>query len=79
MRYYNDQMMLLDFERNAQQIVNPEGKDVISASGISLGVASRDLTYETNSSADTVAFIQDNELWEYSRGCGKAVPRIFLP
>ncbi len=76
MRYYNDQMMLLDFERNAQQIVNPEGKGVISASGISLGVASRDLTYQTNSSADTVAFIQDNELWEYSEGAEK-LSRVF--
>ncbi len=75
LRYYNGRIMLLNFNRDAEQIFNG-GRGSISASGINLGVAGRDIQYMTNETSDTVAFVQDNELWEYNDSAEK-LTRVF--
>ena len=67
LRYYNGAMHMLNFERNAQQIFNPTSKTSFTSTGVNLGVASRTVPFYTNSLNDIVVFIQDNELYEYSR------------
>lgn len=72
MRYTESRIMLLDFERSAAQIFNPN-LPVISDSGLLLGVRSRDVSYMTNEEASVVAFVQEGELWTYTPENGKFV------
>ena len=76
LRYYNAKMMLLNFTRKALQIMNPESGAHVTTAGVNLGVAERDVTYVTNETSDVVAFIQDNELWEFSQS-GEKLSRVF--
>ena len=76
LRYYNGRMMLLNFTRSARQIVDPGRPDIITTAGINLGVADRDIVFRTNETGDTVVFIEDGELWEYTLSGGK-LARIF--
>ncbi len=71
LRYYNGKMHMLNFERNAQQVFNPESKISFNSNGVNLGVASRDVPFYANSTNDVVVFIQDNELYEYSKKAGR--------
>lgn len=72
MRYTESRIMLLDFERSAGQIFNPN-LPVISDSGLLLGVRDRDVSYMTNEEASVVAFVQEGELWTYAPETGKFV------
>lgn len=72
MRYTESRIMLLDFERSAGQIFNPN-LPVISDSGLLLGVRDRDVSYMTNEEATVVAFVQEGELWTYAPETGKFV------
>lgn len=72
MRYTEERIMLLDFERSASQIFNPN-LPVISDSGLLLGVRDRDVVYMTNEEASMTAFVQAGELWTYAPETGKFV------
>ena len=76
LRYYNARMMLLNFNRSAQQVFEGTSDGAVSASGINVGVADRDIQYRTNETSDTVAFVQDHELWEYN-GPSEKLARVF--
>lgn len=65
-RKYLNEMYLLDYERNAEQIFDGS-KKVLDENGILLGLASTDVVYETNSEGDIVSFVQDRELWNYNK------------
>ncbi len=71
LRYYNGKMMMLDFTRNAQQIYHGTSKKAITTTGVNLGVAGSDITYQTNDDGTAVAFVQDGELWEYSQSANR--------
>lgn len=75
MRYSKSRVMLLDFERNAQQIFDGE-LDVLTSQGINLGVVNKDISYVSNQNADIIAFVQEGALWSYNRSANKAA-RIF--
>lgn len=75
LRYSDGQMRLLDFERSAQQVFNGE-QNVVTSEGILIGVAARDTTYKANEDGHVVAFVQQGELWSYSKEANKIV-RIF--
>lgn len=75
LRYSDGQMRLLDFERSAQQVFNGE-QNVVTSEGILIGVADRDITYKANEDGHVVAFVQQGELWSYSKEANKIV-RIF--
>ncbi|MBE5996264.1 MAG: hypothetical protein E7240_02775 [Lachnospiraceae bacterium] len=70
MRYYNSRIMLLDFERQALQTYNGTAGQ-ISASGVNLGVSTRDVQYASNESGNIVAFVQDGALWEFNGSAEK--------
>ncbi len=72
MRYYQSRIMLLDFERNVQQIytANPVS---ITTKGIDVGIADKDLEFLTNDSNTIVVFDQAGELWSYNSNADKLV------
>jgi len=75
MRYSQARVMLIDFERSAQQIFDGE-LPVLTSQGINLGVVDKDIQYLANQNADIIAFVQAGELWSYNRSANKAT-RIF--
>ena len=72
MRYFQSRIMLIDFERDTQQIFDEQGT-TLSTKGIELGIASKDLEYEINSSSNIAAFVQAGELWSYNTSIDKLV------
>ena len=70
MRYYQSRIMLLDFERNAQQVYTANAAS-ITTKGIDVGVANKTIPFETNESNTSVAFVQAGELWSYNSGSDK--------
>lgn len=75
MRYTETRIMLLDFERSAQQVFNAEAS-VVSDKGLLLGVRDKDVQYMVNDDATVAAFVQQGDLWSYSPENGKIV-KIF--
>ena len=72
MRYYNDRIMLLDFNRKAIQVYDGSTGS-ISANGVFLGVETRGIQYKTNADSSIVAFVNDDTLWEYNENAQKLV------
>lgn len=72
MRYYQSRIMLIDFERNTQQVFDGVGAP-LSTKGIELGIASKSLEYEVNDSSSIAVFVQTGELWSYNRSIDKLV------
>lgn len=75
MRESNGEIILLDFERSAQQIFDPE-LGVLTKSGINLGVTGEDTEYVTNTAGDIAAFVVNGDLWCYNRSANKTI-RVF--
>lgn len=72
MRYYQSRIMLLDFERDTQQVFDGIGEP-LSTKGIELGIASKSLEYKVNESSNIAAFVQTGELWSYNFSIDKLV------
>lgn len=72
MRYYQSRIMLIDFERNTQQVFDGIG-DPLSTKGIELGIAGKELEYKVNDSSSIAAFVQTGELWSYNFSIDKLV------
>lgn len=75
LRSSQGQIMLLDFERSAEQIFDGN-LPVLTDTGLNLGVTGRDVQYVTNQNADIVAFTSCGDLWVYDRSANK-VTRVF--
>lgn len=75
MRYMESRIRLLDFERSAQQVFDPD-LPVISSDGLLLGVRDKDISYMTNEDGSVVVFSQQGDLWSYSPENSKIV-KIF--
>lgn len=73
LRYYNGKMMLLNYNRKALQCYDGSSRAALNANGVVLGVAEKDVQYLSNDTSDTVAFVQDNALWEYNNPAQKLV------
>lgn len=58
-------LYLLNYDRTMEQLFDGS-KNVLSSSGISLGITSSDVDYEVNADGTIVAFVQANELWNYN-------------
>lgn len=70
MRYTQERVRLLNFERSAVEIFNPETQ-VLTSDGVDLGIASKDVSYVTNQNGEILAFVQAGDLWTYNRLAGK--------
>lgn len=67
MRYAESRVMLLDFERDTNQIFDPQDS-VLVANGIRLGISSRDITYKSDPEKKFFGFVQEGALWLYQTG-----------
>lgn len=70
MRKGAERIVLLDFERSAEQLFDPQ-LPVLTSSGISLGINGLNVEYQTNVARDIAAFIVNGDLWSYNRSAGK--------
>ena len=70
LRYTETRIMLLDFERSAQQVFD-ENSIHISDAGLLLGVRDKNVSYVMNENAGVVVFVQQGDLWSYSPDDGK--------
>ena len=72
LRYFNSEIMLVDFTRTALQEFDPD-LGQITTSGVDLGVSTRDVSFSSNEASDIVAFVQDDGLWTYNSSVNKVV------
>ena len=70
MRYLENRIRLLDFQRSASQVFDGT-LPVYTDDGIILGVRDKNVEYMMNDSATVLAFVQEGDLWAYSPGNGK--------
>lgn len=75
MRYTDTRIHLLDFERSANQIFDPN-LPVISEEGLLLGIRDKEVSYMTNEDNSIIAFTQQGDLWSFTPENGKTV-KIF--
>lgn len=64
-RYGNNRMYLLNYERTMNEIFRGES-DRIKADSIALGICSQDVEYMANEKGSVTAFVQEGELWSYN-------------
>lgn len=64
-RYTNDRMYLLNYNRTMNQIFRGENNSFYD-NYIQLGVRDGDIQYKTNESGNIVCFVQEGELWSYN-------------
>ena len=65
-RFLNDKLYLLNFDRSMEQVFDPTGQ-VLSKDGIIIGIASPDMEYDGSSDGRYTAFVQERVLWIYDR------------
>lgn len=65
-RFWNDKVFLLDYEREMNQVFDGN-KKALDGDGILLGIAPADVEYVTNASGTIVSFVQNRELWNYNK------------
>ena len=70
LRYADEVVMLLDFERTTDEVFDPDN-GVITDSGIDLGITQNDISFASDSNHNYFAFEQSGELWSYDVQSGK--------
>ncbi len=70
LRYADEAMMLLDFERSTNEIFNPDN-GVILENGINFGICGSDIAFQTDAENRYFAFELAGELWSYDSASGK--------
>lgn len=75
MRYTENGVFLLDFNRDAQQVFDGN-LPVVDNEGLAIGVGSKDMQYMSDPNGDIVAFVQQGDLWTYDRNVNKFT-RVF--
>ena len=70
LRYADEAIMLLDFERTTNEIFNPDN-GVITSNGINLGITTKDISFTTDETNQYFAFVLGGELWSYHLSSGK--------
>lgn len=62
-----NRMYVLNFERRMNQIFRLENTFLRNASAIILGIRDSAVEYKANEAGDSIAFVQEGELWSYNR------------
>ncbi len=65
-RYTNERMYLLNFERTMNQIFNGEN-DFLYENYLQLGIRSKEIEYMQNESGTVTCFVQEGDLWSYNQ------------
>lgn len=71
----NNRMYLLNYERTMNQIFRGENA-LVGKEGLTLGIRSDEVEYKTDEKGETLAFVQEGELWGYHKG-SRRFSRIF--
>lgn len=66
MRYARSRVMLLNFDRNTEQILDME-QTAVNKNGLLLGIGSEDKDIVTDANADVAAFVQAGDLYTFHR------------
>lgn len=69
-RYTNERMYLLNFERTMNQIFNGEN-DFLYDNYLQLGIRSKEVEYLQNEAGTITCFVQEGDLWSYSQVSGR--------
>ncbi len=64
-RYTNDRLYLLNYERNMSQIFRGENSNFYD-NHIQLGIRDGEIQYKENENGNIVCFVQEGELWSYN-------------
>lgn len=64
-RYTSNRIYLLNFERTMNQIFRGENHSIYD-NAIQLGIRSSDIEYKNNEAGNSIAFVQEGELWCYN-------------
>ena len=70
LRYADEVVMLLDFERTTDEVFDPDN-GVVTDSGIDLGITQNDISFASDADHNYFAFEQSGELWSYDVQSGK--------
>ena len=70
LRYADETIMLLDFERTTSELFDPDN-GVLTDVGINFGICDRNISYVTDAQGKCFAFVLGNELWSYDSTSGK--------
>ncbi|NBK90577.1 hypothetical protein D5278_00995 [bacterium 1XD21-13] len=63
-RYTEQRMYLLNYERTADRIFDPD-LDIFSEKAIDLGILNTEVEYQKNEEENIIAFVQNGDLWCY--------------
>ncbi|NBI85431.1 hypothetical protein D3Z47_04085 [Lachnospiraceae bacterium] len=74
-RYTNERMYLLNYERNMEQIFRGENLEAYD-NYIQLGIRGEDVEFTPNEKGDIVSFVQGGELWCYNQASSQ-IARVF--
>lgn len=69
-RYTNERMYLLNYERNMEQVFRGENLEVYDKY-IQLGIRNEDVEFASNEKGTVVSFVQGGELWCYNQSAGQ--------
>ena len=67
---------VLNFERRMNQVFRNENNFLLGTTGILLGIRDNDVEYLANDSGNSIAFVQEGELWSYDRANNK-ISQVF--
>lgn len=74
-RYTQERMYLLNYERNAEQIFRAENLEVYE-NYIQLGIRDENVEFASNEKGNIVCFVQGGELWSYNE-TGNQLSQVF--
>ncbi len=63
----NERILLLDYNRTMEEVLTLS-ENLVTTSGLLLGIRDTEVTYAANSDQSMIAFVQAGELWGYVRG-----------
>ncbi len=75
MRYTDSRILLLDFERDTNQVFQPKD-NILRENGICLGITDRNITYKNDLRNNFYAFVMEGALWFYDIS-GNKLAQVF--
>lgn len=76
LRLTTTRMYVLNFERRMNQIFRGENTFLLEDGSIMLGIRNPDIEYASSETGDSIAFVQEGELWGYDR-LGAKIAQVF--
>lgn len=70
-RYSQEKLYLLDFERTISRICS--GDVAAGADSLNLGIRESEVDYATNETGSAICFVQEGDLWSYDAASGEMV------